>query len=335
MSSVECLGGYGSFPELAESTFDEDEVIVAAAGPTTILAVCKKAGVLGWGRAFHGELGPSRTSLRWRAPIASVACGGTFVLASSETGQCFQWGNGVEEPVAVDIASPVVQAAAGEDHALALTSDGVAWAWGENLHGQCGAPIDILNIDAPAHIKHDQRWKHVAAGAHHTALITLTGELYTMGWGLYHQLGHGSTADLFAPECVTSLLGVGDYRDGAFSGLTQVSCGAWHTVALTTTGDIYTWGWGQHGQLGGPTLKSHVFPTLVPVEDTFVAIACGTRHTAALTSDGFLHRWGFQPPSDQIVAGKSSDPNTTHSKLAVPRCVRIAAGGYHTVLVHK
>lgn len=30
----------------------------------------------------------------------------------------------------------------------------------------------------------------------------------------------------------------------------QISSGAWHTAAVTSSGDLYTWGWGSDGQLG-------------------------------------------------------------------------------------
>lgn len=30
----------------------------------------------------------------------------------------------------------------------------------------------------------------------------------------------------------------------------SISAGAWHNAVVTSTGDLYTWGWGSDGQLG-------------------------------------------------------------------------------------
>lgn len=52
----------------------------------------------------------------------------------------------------------------------------------------------------------------------------------------------------WTPTVVDALGGVGTMRtDGSFTGIASVACGAWHTAALSTTGDVYTWGWARFG----------------------------------------------------------------------------------------
>lgn len=52
----------------------------------------------------------------------------------------------------------------------------------------------------------------------------------------------------WAPIPVDTLDGIGEMRsDGTFTGMTSVACGAWHTAAVSTTGDVYTWGWARFG----------------------------------------------------------------------------------------
>ena len=52
----------------------------------------------------------------------------------------------------------------------------------------------------------------------------------------------------WTPTVVDALGGVGTMRpDGSFTGISSVACGAWHTAALSTTGDVYTWGWARFG----------------------------------------------------------------------------------------
>lgn len=40
----------------------------------------------------------------------------------------------------------------------------------------------------------------------------------------------------------------------------HVSCGFKHTISKTTLGKVYTWGWGEHGQLGTGEFQSHSTP---------------------------------------------------------------------------
>ncbi|CAH8546307.1 unnamed protein product [Schistosoma haematobium] len=91
-----------------------------------------------------------------------------------------------------------------------------------------------------------------------------------------------------------------------------LKAGNWHSVCLTDTGDVYTWGWNEHGQLGHRSLgisnKSNsitekerescvsvlALPTPVDFPDnlSISQIACGGCHTACLTEDGILFCFG-------------------------------------------
>jgi hypothetical protein len=82
----------------------------------------------------------------------------------------------------------------------------------------------------------------VSAGPHHFAAVGRSGLLFTWGDGAYGKLGHGSDENKDAPQCVQALQGVGRMRgDGSFEGITRVACGMWHTVALASNGDVYSW----------------------------------------------------------------------------------------------
>ena len=43
-----------------------------------------------------------------------------------------------------------------------------------------------------------------------------------------------------------------------------MACGWDHSIALTTEGDLYSWGRGSKGQLGNPLIKYCTFPKNVP-----------------------------------------------------------------------
>jgi alpha-tubulin suppressor-like RCC1 family protein len=137
-----------------------------------------------------------------------------------------------------------VALAAGGGHSLALQSNGVVWSWGENTYGQLGMGTTSEDECTPHRITfpHQLPVKSIAAGYAHSAALTQDGSVFTFGWGLYHQLGHGATENCPLPTRVDAL-------DGIDHGMREVACGTWHTAAVSSQGDVYTWGWGPDGQL--------------------------------------------------------------------------------------
>ncbi|KAJ1490721.1 regulator of chromosome condensation 1/beta-lactamase-inhibitor protein II, partial [Baffinella frigidus] len=79
-----------------------------------------------------------------------------------------------------------------------------------------------------------------------------------------------------------------------------VASGSFHSLAITESLDLYSWGWNNDGQLGmGPLeLRPNIpYPTKVVYFDSkvkvkIVKISAGFAHTAAVTADGELYTWG-------------------------------------------
>eukprot|EP00271_Cylindrocystis_brebissonii_P000740 TRINITY_DN10964_c0_g2_i1.p1 TRINITY_DN10964_c0_g2~~TRINITY_DN10964_c0_g2_i1.p1 ORF type:complete len:266 (+),score=36.56 TRINITY_DN10964_c0_g2_i1:501-1298(+) len=149
-----------------------------------------------------------------------------------------------------------------------------------------GDPID----DGPTRVATaDVLASGVACGARHSAVVSADGEaVWTCGWGLYGQCGHGSTDDALTFRQVAALGGLR---------VASVAAGLWHTACSTDSGDVYTWGGNQAGQLGTGEGQGEVRPRLVEapsLEDKHVIqVASGARHTAALTGCGRLYTWGW------------------------------------------
>ena len=133
----------------------------------------------------------------------------------------------------------------------------------------------------------------VAAGTHHSAAITESGQLYTWGRGSYGQLGHGDTEGKTAPTVVSSIQGQ-CYR---------VSCGDCHTVVVTDDGEVFSFGSGEDGQLGHDNHNSYSTPKIIKVliGKGVCDVACGLCHTVALR--------GFQG-----AAGVSASATTDERK---------------------
>ncbi|KAE8626019.1 hypothetical protein XENTR_v10006480 [Xenopus tropicalis] len=73
----------------------------------------------------------------------------------------------------------------------------------------------------------------------------------------------------------------------------QVSCGFHHSVILMENGDVYTFGYGQHGQLGHGDVSCRGCPTLIQaLPGPSTQVTAGSNHTAVLLMDGQVFTFG-------------------------------------------
>ncbi|GAB2287074.1 PH, RCC1 and FYVE domains-containing protein 1 [Dionaea muscipula] len=111
-------------------------------------------------------------------------------------------------------------------------------------------------------------------------------KLFTWGGdGDDGRLGHGDRESKLVPTCVAALVE---------PNFCQVACGRRLTVALATSGEVYTMGSTVYGQLGNPQADGKI-PLLVEgnLSKKFVEeIACGDYHVAVLTLRAEVYTWG-------------------------------------------
>jgi alpha-tubulin suppressor-like RCC1 family protein len=62
----------------------------------------------------------------------------------------------------------------------------------------------------------------------------------------------------------------------------QVSAGQYHSLALSKSGRVYSWGWGVHGQLGNRCTDDQLIPTLIT---SLADKVQNTKNHTILTSD--------------------------------------------------
>jgi alpha-tubulin suppressor-like RCC1 family protein len=246
--------------------------------------------------------------------------------------------------VALNAGVRIASVAAGGRHTLALSDIGQVWGWGYGGEGQLGLGSRIRMVSSPHPIPciesssslgkgHSGRFpgsyvKKIACGGRHSAVITDAGALLTFGWGLYGQCGQGSTDDELSPGCVSALLGI--HIDG-------VSAGLWHTVCISTDGDVYSFGGNQFGQLGTATDQAETIPRLLDapsLENVHAkVVSCGARHSAVLTDDGKVFCWGWNKYG-QLGLGDVIDRNVPCEVPIEEFIVKnVACGWWHTLLL--
>nr|XP_019934875.1 PREDICTED: RCC1 domain-containing protein 1 isoform X1 [Paralichthys olivaceus] len=207
--------------------------------------------------------------------------------------------------------------ALGGEHAILLCATGAVYTWGLGSHGQLGHG-DLTSEEEPRAV--EALWgmtmSGVAAGGWHSVCIGDGGDLYLWGWNESGQIGLPSrglrkTMQQRSSQQAGALCQDADVKSDeepqegekheevfisiqAFPALLDVtpsceirtvSCGSRHTAAVTTTGDLYTWGWGEYGQLGHQTLISSDEPQCVEFfreqQMRVVDVVCGTWNTFA------------------------------------------------------
>ena len=120
----------------------------------------------------------------------------------------------------------------------------------------------------------------IDAGDRHTIAVTCEGEVWT--WGRGPATGHGGDDDETQWLVPTKVTG-GGIDEAA---VVQVAAGDDHSMALTATGEFYSWGKGTDGQLGHGDKENLAVPRVVDgIEGAVVGMACGTTHSLVTTAE--------------------------------------------------
>lgn len=293
-----------------------------ACGFKHLALVTRQGEIFTWGEESGGRLGHGTEKDFSRPRLVDflavnnmdfVACGEYHTCAISTVGDLFTWGDGahnsgilghgtdVSHWVPKRVSGPlegiqVLSVACGAWHTALATSNGKLYTFGDGTFGVLGHG-DRESVAYPREVQllNGLKTVKVACGVWHTAAIVevmghaggsiSSRKLFTWGDGDKHRLGHGSKDTYLLPTCVSSLI---DYN------FHQLACGHTMTVALTTSGHVFTMGSTAYGQLGNPTADGKL-PCLVQdklVGEFVEEICCGSYHVAVLTSRSEVFTWG-------------------------------------------
>ena len=279
-------------------------IVQVAAGATHSLALATDGTIYAWGKNEYGQLGDDSTT-NSPVPVAvktagtpmdgktiiQIHAGYEHSLALASDGTVYAWGRNnsgqlgkndatdTHIPAAVQtLGTPmagkvIVQLAAGNSQSMALASDGTVYTWGWNQYGQLGngtttnsrIPVAVVTTGTPLAGK---TISQIAAGNAHALAMTDDGAIYSWGWNQYGQLGNGTTTNSRIPVAVVT-------TGTPLAGKTIIqitSGGSPNSLVLADDGAMYTWGWGQYGQLGDSTIGT----------DAKVPVAVSTTPPSAL-----------------------------------------------------
>lgn len=257
---------------------------------------------------------------------------------------------------------------AGSYCSAAVGEDGAAWTWGSCAYGELGLGIDRLGIDrvsvgdgaavvaagvpcvvAPRRVAALSGVAQVAMGRTHTLFRTAGGELHACGRNNHGQLGLGRRGSSSVPVLIeadtaaseTSGPAGGAWADPAAAGARRfdgavlaVSAGNNHSLAVTCSGGLYSWGCNEGGQLGFGSGPDRHVPTRVAAARLggarVVQVAAGLCHSLALAEDG-LYTFGDNSAGQLGRAGFSL-PQRLPLPLSGGLPVQLAAGAWHSAV---
>lgn len=192
--------------------------------------------------------------------------------------------------------------------------------------------MEMLIYPAKIPLENNIRIRSIDAGRAHLAMVTDSNAILTLGNNSYGQAGRRIIKDE-------------DFRTGhqmnkfSISGetITDVTCGQDHTMLLSKSGRIFSFGWGSDGQTGLGNYEISSKPKLVEgdvKDEKIVKLACTADCVLALNDKGDVFGWGNSEYGQfNELAGLDVDDQQVHtprhlfSAEKYGRIVDIAAGG--------
>jgi len=282
-----------------------------AAGNLHSLALDSQGNVWAWGNGQNGRLGHGGTGTEQRPRmitgvagfnnIIAISAGGAHSMALDANGNVWTWGNGGNGRLGhggnVDENHPrmitgilgfsnIIAISAGNAHSMALDRSGNVWTWGHGGSGRLGHG-GTNNEYRPRIITVFNDILAITAGSGHSMALDEGGNVWTWGSGTFGYLGHGGIVNELRPRMIVGVAG--------FNGITAISAGTIHSMALDGQGNVWTWGNGGNGRLGHGGTAQENRPRMITGITSFnriMEIKAGHDHNIALDESGNVWTWG-------------------------------------------
>ena len=309
------------------------------------LAIKTDGTLWAWGLNFYGSLGLSDTTNR-SSPVqvgtlsvwTQISVDSNMSLSIQSDGTLWSWGRndfgqlGLSDttnrssPVQVGTLSVWTQISVGGNNScLALQSNGTLWAWGNNSFGQLGQG-NYTHRSSPIQIGASSNWSQISCGYQHNLALQSDGSMWGWGANTYGQVGDASPPSPFTTVTDTTRLAPVNISNSITwkkvfaskqTNYTQ------HSVAISTTNDVYLWGGNTYGTLGKPVF--FYSPIQIGTLSTWSQVWSGTNFSLASKLDSSL--WGFGNNSFGQLGNNSTTASFSPVQISViSTCMSVAVG---------
>jgi alpha-tubulin suppressor-like RCC1 family protein len=284
--------------------------------------------------------------------VVQISCGAEHTLCRNAGGKVYAWGENSDGQLGVgdyeDRLIPtrvntniimsnayICDIAAGSGHSIAVDDGGALFTWGRGTSGQLGYGKFKIEIDASdigssgnGGEENEEKGNDEQNQNNNTDL--------QRGYINKNKLQIVDTGNENIKPTKLSLKG----------GVQPVAiaCGDEHSMFITNSGKLYSFGSNRDGQLGvgRPTSNQGSYIVILPKEvigpitkSRVANVSLGHTHSAAITENGELYSWGetFNGRCGYSMAGANVFIPTVVPDFSYIECAKVSCGGYHTCVL--
>lgn len=236
--------------------------------------------------------------------IKQIAAGANHLLALAQDGEVYAWGCGEQGQLGRRILERhkllalqptritprrhrthggIISLTCGSYHSFLLAADGTVFAVGLNNFGQLGLG-DFQDRLAPEQIPTEAWQGHkivsLSAGEHHSMALSASGAVFVFGRSDSHQMGLPRQSSDSSRAQNSPIL------NPELTSISQIASGSNHNLAIhSSRKQIFSWGYGEMGQLGHDTEEDSPTPKRIEAfsdSTTFLDISAGGQHSVVL-----------------------------------------------------
>ena len=173
----------------------------------------------------------------------------------------------------------------------ATIENGDIWIWGFRGSGQSGNGFFVLDSSPPQRVQKflDEKISITQAvgGAYHILALDEQGSVWGWGQNGYKEAGAG--------VCDVAYVNI-PCRILKFANIVQIGAGEYHSIALSKSGEVYTWGHNDLAQVGTgdkfPIIGLHKIPQEYFNNQPVVLIGSAYEGGYAVNASGQVFGWG-------------------------------------------
>lgn len=326
----------------AEENINYEDKICATLDSSAFID--KEGNLWTWGNNNRGKLGigsasivnrPTKVVGEGMGKVKSVHMASMFTVAVTESGEVWTWGRNIWGLLGdgttdkdnhtlpqkiTSLGNTKIKKVVNQNNCtLALDEENNLWIWGQN------APVTSTFLN-PAKALSDI--KEIKSSQLHSGALSMNGNLYMWGDNSNGTLGDGTCENKTIAEAV--LIDLPQIK--------QYDLGGTSSCAVSTEGELYTWGNNGDGQLGYEVTtedeegkNSSLIPTKVPGMTNVKKAYMGPSNGAAIKEDGSLWLWGKNVSG--IIDAKADTEKIYKPTKVMEHVVEADLGSEHVMVV--
>ncbi|KAL6120919.1 hypothetical protein NUSPORA_02268 [Nucleospora cyclopteri] len=274
--------------------------------------------------------------------VLKMACGKMHTIILCENNEIYSWGvnddyalgrEGVEDEgiklIEVPTKNKITDICAGASFSAFLTEKGHVYTCGtfKSTNGIFGYNLTSKFGIGFAKIENLKGIVKISAGANHILMLDKNGAIWSVGANESYQLGRKHRLRREKYILIPMIISSNRSKEINYN-FKEIEGGAFHSFAINTSNETFSWGSNCNGQLGNGSLQPTDLKSKLPLEN-IDQIACGMNHTLIKTGDKKLYGCG---ENTQYQLGLQNVQIVAEPTFLLCGVEKVRAGGDFTVI---